>query len=243
MIAIALLAAWPEGQRLVLTADTLRAIFVGLAACFGLAAGLQERELTRLSRDLTDERVVTAALTNRLHEVEVLLDAGREMNAVLELPRLLETILRSAAELLEAGGGSVMLVEGTDLVRRAGARPSRRPLGTRVRLGDGVAGHVALRREPILIDGQVDPDIFPGLADREPYVESAMSVPLVASRRAARGAQRERAVGPRVHASTTCGRSRCSPSRRPAAIANAYLYEAERSHVAELRAPAGGGGR
>jgi hypothetical protein len=102
--AIGLLALWPQEQVLVLTAGTLRAIFLGAAACFALAAGIQERELNRLSRDLTDERVVTAALTTRLNEVEVLLTAAREMNAVLELPRLLETILRTSTELLEAGG-------------------------------------------------------------------------------------------------------------------------------------------
>jgi GAF domain-containing protein len=233
VIAIALLAAWPEGQRLVLTADTLRVIFLGLAASFGLAAGLQERELTRLSRDLTDERVVTAALTTRLNEVEVLLAAGREMNAVLELPRLLETILRSATDLLDAGGGSLMLVEGTDLVV-AQARGRQEALGTRVRLGDGIAGHVALRREPIVIDGQVDPDIFPGLADREPYVESAMSVPLVA----------EGSLYGVLNVSAPSGRAFTQHDLRAlavfaeqaaGAIANAYRYETERSQVAALR--------
>ena len=47
-----------------------------------------------------DERVLSAALTNRLHEVSLLLDAGKAINSVLDLPLVLETILRSAAELL-----------------------------------------------------------------------------------------------------------------------------------------------
>ena len=49
---------------------------------------------------------------------------------VLELPELLETILRSACELLDATGGSVMLVEGDELVTLC-VRPcgSRRALG------------------------------------------------------------------------------------------------------------------
>src|SRR5512134_3126368 len=116
VVAVALLAAWPEDQRVVLTAGTLRTVFLVFAGVFAVAAAVQERELNHLSRDLTDERVVTAALTTRLNEVEILLGAAREMNAVLELPRLLETILRSSTDLLEAGGGSLMLVEGTDLV-------------------------------------------------------------------------------------------------------------------------------
>jgi putative methionine-R-sulfoxide reductase with GAF domain len=231
--AIGLLALWPQEQVLVLTAGTLRAIFLGAAACFALAAGLQERELNRLSRDLTDERVVTAALTTRLNEVEVLLTAAREMNAVLELPRLLETILRTSTDLLEAGGGSLMLCEDSDLVV-VQARGRQEALGTRVRLGDGIAGHVALSREPILIDGQVDPDVFPGLADREPYVESAMSVPLVAEG-SLFGVLNVNA--PAGHAFTQHDLRALAvfADQAAGAIANAYRYEAERSTVAELR--------
>jgi putative methionine-R-sulfoxide reductase with GAF domain len=231
--AVGLLAAWPQEQRVVLTADTLRAVFLAAAGCFAAAAGLQERELTRLTRDLTDERVVTAALTTRLNEVEVLLAAGREMNAVLELPRLLETILRISTELLDAGGGSLMVVEDGELVAvQVRGRPEA--LGTRVRLGDGIAGHVALRREPILIDGQVDPDVFPGLTDREPYVESAMSVPLVhddellgvlnVNAPAGHGFTQHDLRALAVFAEQAAG-----------AIANARRYEAERDQVAELR--------
>ena len=90
--------------------------------------------------------MLTAALTNRLHEVSLLLDAGSQMNAVLELDELLDTILRNACELLDATGGSVMLVQDTDLVTKA-VLGRVLPPGHRVRLGDGVAGHVALRRD------------------------------------------------------------------------------------------------
>lgn len=233
VVAVWLLAAWPEGQRLILTADALRTVFLAAAGCFALAAGLQERELTRLSRDLTDERVVTAALTTRLNEVEVLLVAAREMNAVLELPRLLETILRSATDLLEAGGGSLMLVEDTELVV-VQARGRQEALGTRVRLGDGIAGHVALRREPILIDGQVDPDVFPGLTDREPYVDSAMSVPLAAEG-SLFGVLNVNAPSGRAFTQHDLRALSVFAEQAAGAIANAHRYEAERSQVAELR--------
>lgn len=231
--AIGLLALWPEGQVLVLTASTLRTAFLGAAAFFALAAGLQERELNHLSRDLTDERVVTAALTTRLNEVETLLAAAREMNAVLELPRLLETILRSSTDLLGAGGGSLMLVEDSELVV-VQARGRQEALGTRVRLGDGIAGHVALRREPILIEGQVDPDIFPGLPDREPYVESAMSVPLIAEG-SLYGVLNVNAPSGRAFTQHDLRALAVFAEQAAGAIANAYRYEAERSQVTELR--------
>jgi GAF domain-containing protein len=181
---------------------------------------------------LTDERVLTAALTNRLHEVQLLLGAGKAMNAGLDLPAVLDTILNGATELLAANGGSVMLVEGDELVAVAvvGREDAR---GTRLKLGEGVAGHVALRREPLLIEGEVDPLEFPGLADRAPYVESAMSMPLE---------HRDELIGV-LNINAAFGRAFTEYDLRAlsvfaeqaaAAVANARLYERERDHLAEL---------
>jgi putative methionine-R-sulfoxide reductase with GAF domain len=207
------------------------AIFV-LALAFCVYALEKEFRLGRATRLLTDERVLTAALTNRLHEASLLLDAGRAMNSVLELPELLQTVLRSACELLDANGGSVMLVEGDELVTLC-VRGRQEAVGARLRLGEGVAGHVALRREPVLIEGHVDSNEFPGLADRPPYVESAMSLPLV---------HRDEAVGV-LNVNAAAGRAFTEYDLRAvavfaeqaaSAVANARLYEAERAHVAEL---------
>jgi putative methionine-R-sulfoxide reductase with GAF domain len=210
----------------------LRLAVFALALAFCVYAVEKEFRLGRTTRLLTDERVLTAALTNRLHEASLLLDAGRAMNSVLELPELLQTVLRSACELLDANGGSVMLVEGPELVTLC-VRGREEAVGARLRLGDGVAGHVALRREPVLIEGHVDPNEFPGLADREPYVESAMSLPLI---------HRDEVVGV-LNVNAAAGRAFTEYDLRAvavfaeqaaAAVANARLYEAERAHVAEL---------
>lgn len=233
VVGIAILSTWPADREVVLDAAMLRRAVLVVAGAFCAYAVVQEWHLSRLTRLLTDERVLTAALTNRLHEVELLLDAGKEMNAVLELPLLLETILRSATELLGAGGGSVMLLEGGELVA-VRVRGREEANGTRMRLGEGVAGHVALRREPILIDGTVDPREFPGLADRAPYVESAMSVPLV---------HRDQLYGV-LNVNAALGRAFTQHDLRALAVfgeqaagalSNARLYEAERATVAELR--------
>ncbi len=107
-------------------------------------------------------------------------------------------------------------------------------LGQRVRLGEGVAGQVALRREPILIDGVVDRQGFPGLAERDPYVDSSMSVPLI---------HQDRLVGvlnvnaPDGHAFTQHDLRALAVFAGPAAgaIENAARYEAERAQVTQLR--------
>ena len=215
-----------------LSEPLLRLAVFALALAFCVYAIEKEFRLGRTTRLLTDERVLTAALTNRLHEASLLLEAGRAMNAVLDLPELLQTVLRSACELLDANGGSVMLVDGDELVTLC-VRGREEAVGARLRLGEGVAGHVALRREPVLIDGYVDPNEFPGLADREPYVESAMSLPLI---------HRDEVVGV-LNINAAVGRAFTEYDLRAVAVfaeqaatavANARLYEAERAHVAEL---------
>jgi len=178
VVGVLILSTWPQDQALSVPASTMRTMFLVLAAGFFAFSARQEMHLGRLSRMLTDERVLTAALTNRLHEVELLSQAGREMNAILEMPVLLGTILDTATDLLGAGGGSVMLLRDGEL-EIVQTRGRDDLLGRRVRLGEGVAGQVALRREPILIDGSVDRESFPGLAERAPYVDSSMSVPLI----------------------------------------------------------------
>jgi putative methionine-R-sulfoxide reductase with GAF domain len=236
LVAVAagvLVVVRPAGSSsYMLSEPLLRLSVFALALAFCVYAIEKEFRLGRTTRLLTDERVLTAALTNRLHEASLLLEAGRAMNSVLDLAELLQTVLRSACELLDANGGSVMLVERDELVTLC-VRGREEAVGARLRLGEGVAGHVALRHEPVLINGHVDPNEFPGLADREPYVESAMSLPLI---------HRDEVVGV-LNVNAAAGRAFTEYDLRAVAVfaeqaatavANARLYEAERAHVAEL---------
>jgi diguanylate cyclase (GGDEF)-like protein len=129
---------------------------------------------------LIDERLLTTALTNRLHEISALLDAGRAVNSTLELDRVLSSILSGATDLLPASSGSVMLVDDSELVVAATAGNDG-ALGHRMPLGDGIAGHVARTREPMLIDGRATSSVFPGHVRHASSsdVRSALCVPLL----------------------------------------------------------------
>jgi diguanylate cyclase (GGDEF)-like protein len=180
MGAMVILTMWdPDDMASVLRHPVAR--FGMLAVPVALSGYTIEKELSlrRVSSLLMDERLLTTALTNRLHEISALLDAGRAVNSTLELDRVLSSILSGATDLLPASSGSVMLLDGDDLVVAAVAGNDG-ALGRRAAVGDGIAGHVARTREPLLIDGRATSSLFPGLVRRSSgEVRSALCVPLL----------------------------------------------------------------
>jgi two-component system, OmpR family, sensor histidine kinase KdpD len=211
----------------------MRIAVVLLSAAFCIYVIEKERHLRKLSRLLVDERVLTTALSNRLREVELLLEAGKAMNGVLELSVVLETILGSAVELLDAESGSVMLLEGNELAV-ACARGNAGAESARVRLGEGISGHVAQTREALLIHGKADPTDFPGLVPHAQPVASAISAPLL-HRGALLGVLNVNATGgAKVFSEFDLRAVSLFAEQAAASIANARLYETERAHVAEL---------
>jgi signal transduction histidine kinase len=212
-----------------------RALRLGVVlVAFGFCAYAIEKELhlRRLSRLLVDERVLTSAFSNRLHEVSLLLEAGKAMNSVLDLETVLRVILRGAVDLLEARSGSIMLLEGRELVA-ASVIGNDEALEGRVELGEGIAGRVAVLRDPHLIDGVPDPDDFPGLQPKAQEVRSAMSAPLI-HRDELLGVLNINADVERQFTQYDLRALGLFAEQASSAITNARLYEAERSHVAEL---------
>lgn len=192
----------------------------------------KELHLRKLFGLLVDERVLTTAFSNRLHEVTLLLEAGKAMNSVLELERVLEVILRGAVDLLGARSGSVMLLEGSDLVA-ASVIGNDDALESRVRMGEGIAGKVAVWRDPHLINGVPDPEEFPGVHRRAQEVRSAMSAPLI-HRDELLGVLNVNADLRREFNEYDLRALSLFAEQAASAITNARLYEAERSHVTEL---------
>jgi two-component system, OmpR family, sensor histidine kinase KdpD len=232
-VGLVAVSTWQTAATSVLeSTPVLRVAVVLLSAAFCLYAVEKERHLRKLSRLLIDERVLTTALSNRLREVELLLDAGKAMNGVLELSVVLERILGSAVELLGADSGSVMLLEGEELAVacvHGNAGAERR----RVRLGEGIAGRVAQTREALLIHGTADPVEFPGLEPRDRPVTSAISAPLI-HRGTLLGVLNVNATGEEVFSEFDLRAVSLFAEQAAASIANGRLYETEREHVAEL---------
>lgn len=160
----------------------VRVLIVGFAATIGLYLANMESRLAKLTRALVNERVLSAALSNRLKEVSLLSEVGKAINQVLDLNDVLQMILSSATELLDAEEGSIMLVDSSSddlVISNAHTIRDLELTGTRVKMGQGVAGWVASHREPLLITGPARPEFFNSLEDDSRVVSSALSVPLI----------------------------------------------------------------
>ncbi len=87
----------------------------------------------------------------RANELAVLYDITRDLGAQPDLPTLLDVIAERAMALLAAPAGNIYLydTQRRELEQVAGKSPV--PLGTRLHLGEGVAGQVAQTLQPVLV--------------------------------------------------------------------------------------------
>src|SRR5260370_32727320 len=120
---------------------------------FSLYVLEKEVHLRRLTRLLLGERVLTAALSNRLKELAALVTVGKAVNSVLNLTQVLDIILSSALELLGADGGSIMLLDGPDELLAVSVRGNSHAEGARLPVAECIAASVPQRRAPRLTAG------------------------------------------------------------------------------------------
>jgi len=119
------------------------------------------------------------------HELQLLDHLSRATKAILaagSVEELLDTVLAQSAEVLEADKASILLYEPDARqlsLARARARQPIPPEGTRVPLGQGVAGYVALRRQPVhVLDIERD-GRFPARNSARYATASFICVPIV----------------------------------------------------------------
>jgi signal transduction histidine kinase len=243
MVAIVVMASLAAGLVLMASSGTrspglfkhlpVRVGLVLLTMAFALYVLEKEVHLRRMTRLLLDERVLTAALSNRLKELAALVMVGKAVNSVLNLKQVLDIILSSALELLSASGGSIMLLEDPDELRAVCVRGNVHAEGATLRLGESIAGYVAQEREPLLISGPASRERFKNLVHQDAPVDSALSVPLV-NRGEVLGVLNVHATADRTFTEYDLRALGLFAEHAAVSIANARLFEAERAHVNEL---------
>jgi diguanylate cyclase (GGDEF)-like protein len=186
----------------------------------------KERHLRRLANLLVNERVLGAALSNRLKELAVLYEAGKALNSVLFIDEVLQLILSSAFELLEASSGCIMLLEGPDNLVVACQAGTSSEDGARLELRDGIASRVVRDREPLLIQGTVS-------EKGHLETESAVCVPLV-HRGDVLGVLVLKGAADHIYSEHDLRAVSLFAEHAAIAVANARLYEAERALSVQL---------
>ncbi|MGH2807366.1 MAG: sensor histidine kinase [Actinomycetota bacterium] len=153
----------------------------GLALAFLVYVIEKELSLRRLTALLIEERVLSAALSNRISEISTLSELVKSVNATLEVNDVFRLILSSALNLLGGNEGSIMLLD-EDTKKLEVVSYEGPPIEGLVRgqtaLGEGIAGIVAQTREAMLIQ-DIDAPALGLTLHPERGIYSSMSVPLI----------------------------------------------------------------
>lgn len=144
----------------------------------------QQRYLLFIGERLEQSRVeVEARAKKRMVRLYALLDASRIMAEDEGLEDAYDHIAETCSEVFNCDQVSFMsfCAESEQLVVRAVSGPlaDRTLLGAQQKLGHGIAGWAAERREPLLLEQGCDSSAYPGLELHSPNITAAMVVPII----------------------------------------------------------------
>jgi GAF domain-containing protein len=125
---------------------------------------------------------------DRQAELERLLEISGLLNSTLKLEDLLQTIMSSAADLLGAETSSLFLLdeEANELtVEVATGAPAAEVLKQRVPAGEGIAGWVVQRGEPVIVaDAKSDPRFYGGVDEQTGFeTKNILAAPMTTRER------------------------------------------------------------
>ncbi|MBN1824819.1 MAG: GAF domain-containing protein [Candidatus Eisenbacteria bacterium] len=147
----------------------------GDEAAFGERAAGETRPQDG-ERNSGEETVKNPAASGIDGEVDRILQA---LDLILDFQSLSDWVLERALDLSGGVTGSLMILEGERELRIVASRgiPENVARSTRLRVGEGIAGSVAQKGEPLLLVGRVGDERFQGVGGR-PKIGSSISVPI-----------------------------------------------------------------
>ncbi len=119
-------------------------------------------------------------LLHKIAELSTFSQIGRAITSNLDFDSLLDTILYTTISVIEADGGSIMLInENNELIIKVSYGLSNAILReTRVPIGKGISGYVAKEKKPVILyQGMPDEYLAPLL--KRGHLKTAMCVPLI----------------------------------------------------------------
>ena len=178
-----------EGEGLPVGIDNPYIVTValaGLVVLFCLYTVMQQRELHKAVKALSREENDRQDASVRLNELSALFQVSTTLQLQLRSDVILEIIVRRVVSTLKAQQASIMILEpeNGDLVTRASygleAEFSR---GARKKIGEGIAGWVALRREALSLGEKAPSDELGRHYKDNRKITSALSLPLAIGER------------------------------------------------------------
>jgi PAS domain S-box-containing protein len=173
----------------------------------------------------------------RATEQRALLDTLADLSGELELDRLLQAVLERAVSLLGVTGGELAVhdEQSRDLVIVASHNLGADSTGTRMALGEGAMGHVALSQEPLIIPNY---QAWSGRSAQytQAIVQAVLVVPLLIGQRLVGGLAAVHSDPARKFGDADVRLLNLFAAQAAIAIENARLYSAERERTTEQQA-------
>jgi len=174
---------------------------------------------------------------HRATEQRALLDTLADLSGELELDRLLQAVLERAVSLLGVTAGELAVHDekSRDLVIVASHNLGADSTGTRMALGEGAMGHVALSQEPLIIP---DYQAWSGRSVQytQAVVQAVLVVPLLIGHRLVGALAAVHSDPERRFGDADVRLLNLFAAQAAIAIENARLYSAERERATEQQA-------
>jgi PAS domain S-box-containing protein len=198
--------------------------------------------LGSIARDITEQKQAEEALQRRNRDLASFNRVGQTLTATLDVPRVLEQVLRSVTEIVGAEGSSIWLWDRERpgwLICRGASPPDQAAqlLNMRLSPGQGIAGWVAKSAQPAIVPHAYDDPRLAFTVDTQTgfRTSSMIAVPLMA---------RDTVIGVLEVVNKLTGQldtNDCAVVETLAAwaaiaIDNAHLVETLRQHTLELQA-------
>jgi len=159
----------------------------GLVLIFMFYMLLKQRQTQNLRNDLIRARVKEEILRSRLSEITSLFDMSTSVNMQLTVDSILDIITRRVLTCLEADQSSILLLNGETQYLEARAVhgiDSDFVKDARIKIGEGIAGYVALHGEPMVLNDEDVKRRFASSRKTGRNITSALCIPLMIKGRA-----------------------------------------------------------
>ncbi len=158
----------------------------GLVVIFCLYTIIRQRELNRMRLALEREEHEKEEVRMRLSELSALFQVSTTLNLQFKLEVILEIIVRRVVSTLRAQQSSIMIYNPEEAVletRASYGLESEYARNARMRLGEGIAGWVAERREAVLLNNNASSTRHGKHYKTNRNITSALSLPLMVGER------------------------------------------------------------